>query len=444
MDKAQYFPRKKLFEEVQELVATFYSSGDYMTDQASDYATMLDADGGKDEFYYALLLLSLLPSVRQLVRLTDKIVRNMRHIRVKRKVTSVDEFAGVIDMEEYIRRNNVEKASPKEYPSIISVSTFQLPEYQLTLWILRHCENMYGQIFSALGDNQGVTVFDQAHLYRDHIRANAGIMQKKYGVSYSRRESYHSLRKKVVYRYKNRKILSSEYKGLIRLFERIMSLKGIDVDAKNSLDIFDHTDRFDDRLFEIWLIRRSSELIAKKAAAGIENIEYTPLARAQKHNTYSALIPCAGFRIEVLFQKRKGFMRKEELKWYWDDEGKMKEIGAIPDLVFLKYENGIDTPQEIVLVDAKNRTWTFPGDMQRVKGEIVQQIYICDNFASIFPDRYKSILVAHNVEGYQTRKYYHKDKPGYEIDVISLDFNEPQINSSLDKFGAELCRCLGV
>jgi len=444
MDKTEYFPRKKLFEEVQELAATFYSTGDYLTDEASEYATMLDEAGNRDEFYYSLLLLSMLSGINSLIKITDRVIRNMSNRRIKRKVTSVEGFAGEIDIEEYIRRNYAEKANPREYPSVISVSTFQLPEYQLTLWVLRHCENMYHQIFSALGDCRGVRVFDMARQCCERLHVNAGVMQKRYRVSYSRKESYQSLKKKVVYRYKNRKVITPEYKELIRLFEKIVSLKGIDCEVRGALNIFNHSEAFDDRLFEIWLIRRCSELIAKRAMPKGEKIVYRPLYKARRDNTYAVSIPCVGYRIEILFQNRKKFMPKKELMWYWNNGGVKEEIGAIPDLVFFKFMDGADKPEEIVLMDAKNRKWVFAEDAQRIKGEIVQQIYIRDSFSALFTDKFKSILVAHNVEGYQSRKYNHKMKPGYEIDVISLDFRESQTEASLDALVSDLCCYLGV
>ena len=136
-------------------------------------------------------------------------------------------------------------------------------------------------------------------------------------------------------------------------------------------------------------------------------------------------------------------MPKEKLKWYYCEDGKIEEIGAIPDLVFLKYDSQ-DHLAKIVLVDAKNRTWTFANDMQKIKDEIVQQIYIQDNFEDIFGEEYYSMLVAHNIEKYQSRKYNHKDHPKYEIDVISLDFSEHNLIPSLEYYGNDLCAYLGV
>lgn len=98
----------------------------------------------------------------------------------------------------------------------------------------------------------------------------------------------------------------------------------------------------------------------------------------------------------------------------------------VQELVASFYSTG-DCLTKIVLVDAKNRTWTFANDMQKIKSEIVQQIYIQDNFEDIFGEEYHSMLVAHNIEEYQSRKYNHKDHPKYEIDVISLDFSEHNV-----------------
>ena len=128
------------------------------------------------------------------------------------------------------------------------------------------------------------------------------------------------------------------------------------------------------------------------------------------------------------------------LEWGW----KKDEIGAIPDLIFIRYPTDSDDAEQIVLVDAKNRTWTF-SHMEPIKNEIVQQIYIHDNFMTLFEERYCSMLVAHNIEELQTRKYYHKDKSGYEIDVISMDMkNEAELNSSLEKYVEDLKEYLDI
>lgn len=444
MEKKEYFPRKKLFEDVQELVASFYSTGDCFTNQSSIYSSILSEDGIKDEFFFPLLMMSMLSGISNIIKLSDSIIRNMKNMRVHRKNTSLENLKGEIDIEEYVKRNHVERVTPKEFPSIISVSTFQSPEYQLTLWILKHCENIYKCIFMNLGPGNGISAFEKSHVNCEKLHSYSAIIQKKYGVAYGCRETYYALKKKVIYRYRNRKLLSHTFVDLMNHYERILKLKGINMDSPDALEIIDHSESFDDRLFEIWLIKQSVQIISKNKSIPQSNITYLPLYRARKNNTYSASISSADYRIEILFQNRKGFMPKEKLKWYYcGEDGKIKEIGAIPDLVFLKY-NSKDQLKKIVLVDAKNRTWTFADDMQKIKGEIVQQIYIQNNFEDIFGNEYHSILVAHNIEKYQSRKFNHKGYPQHEIDVISLDFSEHNLLSSLEYYGNDLCAYLGV
>ncbi|NTW70636.1 MAG: hypothetical protein HGA49_00120 [Eubacteriaceae bacterium] len=438
MEKAEYFPRKKLFEEVQDLISTFYSTGDYFSEQVSNYESMLSRSGERDEFYYSLYLLSTLSNVNDLIKLAEKIIRNMNMFRVRRKVTSTEDFSGEIDIEEYTNKNHIDRVIPREYPSIIKYSTFQLPEYQLTLYILKRCEDIYRSIFAFLGDNTKISFFKYAHKHYDKIQSMKTILLRRYGISYDRRETYLTLKKKVVYRYNNRKIINDSYIRLMSVFEKIISFGGIDFDSRESIEIFDHYESFDDRLFEIWLIRQSAKLVAENMRVKDSDIEYVPLFKARNENKFAVSIDNGSYRIEILFQNRKKFMPRDDLKWYWNNDGKKEEIGAIPDLIFLKYMHGSKEPAQIVLVDAKNRKWTFRDDMQRIKAEIVQQVYIHDNFIALFEDRYKSILVAHNIEEYQTRKYNHKDKMGYEIDVVSLNFSEGMLTDSLKKYAADL------
>lgn len=445
MDKVEYFPRKRLFEESQDLVATFYSTGDYISENVSEYATMLTKEDEKDEFYYCLYLLSMLSNTSNILRVIEHIVKGLNSFRVKRKVTSTEEFLGDIDIETYIARNYVEKTSPKEYPSIIRYSTFQMPEYQLTLYIIRRMENIYHAIFGVLGDNEKVTAFKMAHKYCERIKKNGLILRRKYGIDYRSRETYLSLKKKVIYRYRNRKIVNGDFKTLIQLFEKMLQFKGIDLESTETLDVLDHYPDFDDRLYEIWLIRKSSEMLAISMGIDKEEIAYNPLFKARKNNEPVVALPGPDYRVEILFQNRKKFMPKEDLKWfYWTEDGKKDEVGAIPDLIFIKYSAGRDDAEQIVLVDAKNRTWTF-SHMEPIKNEIVQQIYIHDNFIALFEDRYCSMLVAHNIEGLQTRKYYHKDKSGYEIDVISMNMeNEAELNNSLEEYAKDLKGYLNI
>lgn len=439
MDKVEYFPRKKLFEEAQDLVATFYSTGDYISENASEYASMLTQENEKDEFYYCLYLLSMLSNTSELLKVIEHIVKCLNSSRVRRRVTSTEEFQGEIDVESYIARNYVEKASPKEFPSIIKHSTYQMPEYQLTLYIIRRVEEIYGCIFKVLGNNEKVTSFKMAHRYCDRIRQNGAVLRRKYGIDYKSKETYLSLKKKVIYRYRNRKILNNDFKVLIQLFEKMIQFKGIDLFSSEALDVLDHYPEFDDRLYEIWLIRKSAEMLAYNMGIDRSAVTYNPLFKARKNNESVVCLRGNGYRIEILFQNRKKFMPKEDLKWYYlTDNGEPDEIGAIPDLIFIRYSDGNDEAEQIVLVDAKNRTWTF-SHMESIKNEIVQQIYIHDNFITLFKDRYCSMLVAHNIEALQTRKYFHKDKSGYEIDVISLNMeNENMLNISLDKYIEDL------
>lgn len=445
MDKVEYFPRKKLFEESQDLVATFYSTGDYIAENASEYASMLTKENEKDEFYYCLYLLSMLSSTSDLLKVSEHIVKSLNSFRIRRKVTSTEEFQGDIDIETYITRNYVEKVSPKEYPSVIKYSTFQMPEYQLTLYIIRRVEDIYHSIFKILGDNEKVTAFKMAHRYCDRIKRNGLILRRKYGIDYKSKETYLSLKKKVVYRYRNRKILNTDFKVLIQLYEKIIQFKGIDLSSSVLLDVLDHYPEFDDRLYEIWLIRKSSEMLAHSMGIDRSTVSYKPLFKARKNNEAVASLLGNGYRIEILFQNRKKFMPKEDLKWfYWTDDRKQDEIGAIPDLIFIRYRDDSDEAERIVLVDAKNRTWTF-NRMEPIKNEIVQQIYIHDNFITLFEERYCSMLVAHNIEALQTRKYYHKDKCGYEIDVISMNMeNETELQNSLEKYIEDLKEYLDI
>ena len=442
MNKYEYFPRKKLFEESQDIVATFYSKGDYISNSTSEYSTMLTVQNDKDVFYYALYLLSMISNANNMIKIIDHIIKKLNSHRRKRKVTSIEDFSGEIDIEEYINKNYVEKTKPKEYPSIIKYSTYQLPEYQLTLYIISHMVEIYQNIFKVLGDNEKVTAFSLAHRYTDKLQKYGLVLRRKYGIDFNSRETYSSLKKKVVYRYRNRKLLSEDYKDLMRLYEKMLLFKGIDFDSKFALEMFDHYPEFDDRLFEIWLIRKSAELLSVKMGQTIDGILYTPLFIARKNNECVACINCPSYRVEIMFQNRKKFMPKENLKWYyWNDGGEQVEIGAIPDLIFMKYINGEENPAQIVLVDAKNRTWTFNNTVPIIS-EVIHQIYIHDNFISLFEDRFYSILVAHNIDHFQTRKYYHKDKSGYEIDVISMDMNNDKIQSSLEKFVDELGKYL--
>lgn len=443
MDKCEYFPRKKLFEESQDLVATFYSAGDYISESASEYATMLTGENMKDDFFYCLYLLSMLSNTSNVLKIVNHIVKALNSSRLKRKVTSIEEFQGDMDIETYVIRNYVEKASPKEYPSIIKNSSFQIPEYQLTLYIIRRIEATYHMIFKYLGDNEKVTAFRMAHKYYDQIKKNGLILKRRYGIAYGNRETYTSLKKKVIYRYRNRKIVSDDFKILMRLYEKMIQFRGIDIESLEALEVFDHYPEFDDRLYEIWLLRKSSEMLAFHMGINKKEIKYNPLYKARKNNEAAVILYGKTDRIEILFQNRKKFMKKEELKWFYrTNDGKTEEIGAIPDLIFIKYENNSDQISRIVLVDAKNRTWNF-SHMEPIKSEIVQQIYIHDNFISLFKDRFYSILVAHNIEELQTREYYHKDKRECVIDVISMNMeNESKLNTSLKKYMEDLTHYL--
>lgn len=444
MDKENYFPRKRLFEESQDLIATFYSTGEHISDITSEFASMLAQDTEKDVFYYCLYLLSMMSNTSEIIKIIEKIINDLNSIRKKKRVTSTEEFIGEIDIEEYIKKNYIESVNPKEYPSVIKYSTYQLPEYQLTLYIIRRMIEIYHNIFLVLGDNEGISVFKKTHEYIECLRKKALLLNRKYGIDYSKRESYLSLKKKVVYRYRNRRILTNDFKILMKLYEKMLLFKGIDFESDTLLEVFEHYPKFDDRLYEIWLIRKSTELLCSKMCISPRDIEYTPLFEARKKNKYAVLLSAKDYRIEILFQNRKSYMPKSDLKWFYrDEDGRQNELGAIPDLVFMKYNNNERKPIHIVLVDAKNRMWTLD-NMKPIKSEIVQQIFIHDSFITLFEEEYSSILIAHNNDKLQYRKIYHKDKMHYEIDVISMDMNDGMIELSLDKYIKDLSEYLEI
>lgn len=443
MNKAEYFPRKRLFEESQDLIATFYSTGEYISSELSEFSSMLTYDKKKDEFYYCLYLLSMMSNVREIMDITEKIIKDLNFFRKKRRVTSLDNFEGEIDIEEYIKKNYIEKVTPKEYPSIIKYSTYQLPEFQLTLFILRSLLEIYNNIFLVLGRHPEVDIFKKSQEYSDIIKKNIMVLSRRYGINYGKKENYLTLKKKVKYRYRNRKILTSSFNKLMSAYEDMILFRGIDVDSKLSLDLFEYFSSFDDRLYEIWLIRKSSELLKLKMGISRENIKYCPLFEARK-NKYAVLLNGDGFRVEILFQNRKSYMPKDKLQWYYEDEmGNRKKIGAIPDLIFIKYIDNKDEIEQIVLVDAKNRTWTLD-NMEPIKKEVVQQIYICDNFSDIFNEKFSSMLIAHNFNELQCRKFYRENKPRYEIDVVSICMKEERIEKSLDRYIEDLCIYLEI
>lgn len=448
MDKIEYFPRKKLFEESQDLIASFYSKGSYASEQVFEISSMLNEneDNEKDRFFYCLYLLSMLSNASEIIRTVNRIIKNLNSNRRVKKVSSTEEFIGEIDIETYIQKNYVKRVIPKEYPSLVRYSSFQLPEYQLTLFILQNMESIIRTIYSNIEVDKSVSMFSEMDRYLIKISNYSNILKVRYGVKYQRRDTYLALKKRVIYRYRNRKIVNQDYKVLMNCFERMLQFKGIDLDSKHSLEVFEYTPEFDDRLYEIWLIRKSAILLADKIGATREEIKYTPLYLSRKRNSCVVSIEPsnADFKVEILFQNRKSIMPKKELKWYFiKDSGDQEEIGAIPDLIFLKYDLKNQEPANMVLVDAKNRTWTLDHPAP-IKAEVVQQIYILDNFRYIFKDKYYSMLVAHNIDRLQTRKYYNKDNKYYEIDVISLDMNESEIINSLSVYITDLCTYLDV
>ena len=237
-----------------------------------------------------------------------------------------------------------------------------------------------------------------------------------------------------------------DYKILIQLFEHITSFKGIDANRNTTLDLFDHLPQFDDRLFEIWLIKQSAELIAQRLNVDASDIQYTPLYKTKKKPGSPVVsISTTTYRIDIVFQNRTKLIDQNQLKWYWNDSGGKKYVSAIPDLIFFKYPKGQSDPSRIVLVDAKNRSWRIPTDNNKIKPELVQQIYIQSNFSDIFQDRYHSMLIAHNVHEYQERKCRHVDHGSeYEIEVISLDIREEKTTDSLTKYVNDLCTYLDI
>lgn len=442
-EKLEYFPRKAMFEEAQDLIATFYSSSEKnFTEEKLDTATFLDEDGNVDTFYYNLLLFALISSLDGIIKLSSKIIRNIKFSKIIKKVNSNDEILGEIDIERYIQKNYVEKVFPKEYPSIVKMSTYQIPEYQITKYIMDQCALLLIKLFDILGYNRYVKVgvFTKASREKNELERNSSSLRNKYGVNYRNSDSYLYLKKKVIYRYRNHKIIDKSYLRLMKLYENIFKFNGLNFDSDMSYEFFQVSPDFDDRLFEIWLLKKLSFNIAERSNG---MTKYTPLYKARESKSPAIIVEVGRIKYEFLFQNRVGLLDNEHLKWYFYENGKKNKIGAIPDIVVRKVEDGVDKPL-MVLLDAKNRTWNIPEDTARIKPEVVQQIYIQSNFTFLFEENFKSVLIAHNIRGYQKRIFRNLDNENFEISATSLDFRDSNyIKASLESLTDDLLNYLG-
>ena len=431
-EKEIYFPRERFFVEAQDLISSFFSTGNYFTEEIEKTQSYLSAEGKQDDFFYSLLFFSLISNSKKLIQKYELVLKRMKSQRKKKISYSEEQINGDIDIDKYIQKNFIEKNERKIYPSIIHYSNYQLPEYQLSLLLLVYYESFLSFFLTKFKKESSSLFFKTAFSVLKRFSQIKIILQSKYGINYNNNESISSLIKKVEWRYKSKKIVEKHFLQLISLYREISSLKGIDFSSSFFLNYIKYDISFDDRLYELWLLKETINHLHKYI--NNSDIRVTPLYEARRRNTASAMITSEDYDIEIYYQNRKHLLPKEELKWYWNRNGSKERIGAIPDIILVKKMKHQAAAPIIVLLDAKQRKWEFEYDMQRIKGEIVQQIYILDNFRNIFTDDFKSVLIAHNNSEFQTRKYFSEDNDNYIIDVISLNLNEDKINDSIIQY----------
>lgn len=431
-EKEIYFPREKFFVEAQDLIASFFSTGNYFTENIEKAESYLSTEENKNDFFYSLLFFSLISNSKLLIQKYESILKHMKSQRRKKISYSEEQIIGDIDIDKYVQKNYLEKNERKIYPSIIHYSNYQLPEYQLSLLILIYYENFLSFFLAKFKNESSSLFFKTAFSVLKRFSQIRIILQSKYGINYNNNETIPSLIKKVEWRYRSKKIVEKYFIQLINLYKDISILKGIDLSSSLFLDYIKYDISFDDRLYEIWLLKITIDYLHKYIDTS--TVSVIPLYEARKKNIASAIISAEDYDVEIYYQNRKHLLSKEELKWYWNKNGTKERIGAIPDIVLIKKMKVENSEPIIVLLDAKQRKWEFEYDMQRIKGEIVQQIYILDNFRNIFANDFKSVLIAHNNSEFQTRKYFSEDNENYIIDVISLNLNIDKIDDSIIQY----------
>jgi len=250
-DKEIYFPRERFFTEVQDLISSFFSKGNYFTEDIQKSNSFLtNEESTQNDFYSSLLFFSLISNTSLLLQSYELILRHIRSQRKKRIVYSDDIIIGEIDIEKYIQKNRIEKNDRKIYPNIVHYSNYQLPEYKLALAIIIYYEHMLDLFIEKYRNESSSLFFKTAYSLIKKLNQIKINLQKKYGIE-NNNENIPSLIKKVEWRYKSKKIQDKTFLQIIRLYKDISNLKGIDLSSKIILDYIKHDISFDDRLYEL-------------------------------------------------------------------------------------------------------------------------------------------------------------------------------------------------
>lgn len=431
LDKIEYFPRDKFFIEVQDLVSSFFSKGNYFNNETSSFDSFLSTEKKSDnDFFNCLYLFSLISNSHILLNYLNEALKHMKSTRNKRVINSVDLINGELEIEQYIQKNKIEKNDKKIYPVIEHYSIYQQPEYQFALYITNNFIRLLERSIIPFKRMSDSLFYKEAILLIRKLNKISLLYKNKFGIKIKAGETSSSLIQKIEFRYKNHKITNKIYLQLIQIYKKIMSLKGINFFSKIIIDYLKYNIDFDDRLYEIWLLRKIVENI--KIVNPNFKITYIPLFQARVEKKPCVFINSPEIDIEIIYQNRTQLLDTKKLKWYWINDGKEEYIGAIPDIAIRINFKNHENQNKILLIDAKNRSWEFDKNMQNIKSEVVQQIYILDNFRDTFPNDYKSILVAHNINHYQNREFLYKDNKNYNINVISLDLRDEQLQESLN------------
>lgn len=83
-EKEIYFPREKFFVEAQDLIASFFSTGNYFTENIEKAESYLSTEENKNDFFYSLLFFSLISNSKLLIQKYESILKHMKSQRRKK------------------------------------------------------------------------------------------------------------------------------------------------------------------------------------------------------------------------------------------------------------------------------------------------------------------------------------------------------------------------
>ena len=383
MDNNQFLEKQLIFlyndPDFLNFISNYFSSYD-----VSEVSNNVVASSNIQEIDWKIFLRILLANIETVSEALAKIEKNISFSYDEKRIISSGGIKGKLLVDEYVKNKTMVRL-PKEYPCLIKEKSFNTPENEYIMFIVKALSE---KLFELLENLEKLTKGNETEiqLLRETL---------DYYEALSRRYPFNNITcvdirtrafppekiNSVYTRLAKGKIRNAyAYQSLFEWYEKFLQ-HGFAWLNTETVNMIIYDEQFTNKLFEIWCLYK---IIQKfKTDFGMTIIDENALCPGLE-NYVCKLLTIDGAFVEVYYQKGKGLYWDDQYKqnWHYIRSKRNGDLIGIPD-ISIKY---IGETENITLIDLKNRVRSG-GDNSE---EIYKVIGYFSNFSAYLKDKYDS------------------------------------------------------